>query len=235
VGRKSPAASSLQSTDRDRRTVRGGLLGPPICRGSRLFHSPHGTTTLAQWAETQSGFRRCGYGSEENYAYLETNQIDNYLKYNTFYQDTHPPRKAERIQALSFRSENFPYDADQDTFTCPAQHSLTYQETRSYRSKNGYLSERRNYECAECATCPLKPQCHKAKGNRRIQVSLKTPRISSTGQREPAFRTGIALRKQRCIEPETTFGMSNTTWAFEDSTCAAWRRSKQSGLCVLCP
>jgi len=146
------------------------------------------------------------YGSEENYAYLETNQIDNYLKYNTFYQDTHPPRKAERIQALSFRSENFPYDADQDTFTCPAQHSLTYQETRSYRSKNGYLSERRNYECAECATCPLKPQCTKAKGNRRIQVSLKLREYRRQARENLLSEQGIALRKQRCIEPETTFG-----------------------------
>jgi transposase len=113
------------------------------------------------------------YGSEENYAYLESNQMQNYLKYNTFYQETHPPRKFERVQKASFRSENFPYDQDLDIFTCPAKKHLTYHETRPYRSENGYLSERRYYECSECATCPLKAQCTRAKGNRRIQVSLK--------------------------------------------------------------
>jgi transposase len=146
------------------------------------------------------------YGSEENYAYLETNQIQNYLKYNTFYQETHPPRKAERIQKLSFRSENFPYDPHQDVFTCPARQSLTYRETRPYRTENGYLSERRYYECSECATCPLKPQCTKAKGNRRIQVSFKLREYRQQARENLLSDQGITLRKQRCIEPESTFG-----------------------------
>ncbi len=146
------------------------------------------------------------FGSEENYAYLKTNQMENYLKYNTFYQDTHPPRKAERIQTLSFRSENFPYDLDRDTFTCPAHQSLTYRETRPYRTENDYLSERRYYECSACGTCPLKPQCTQAKGNRRIQVSFKLREYRQQARENLLSEQGIALRKQRCIEPESTFG-----------------------------
>jgi transposase len=146
------------------------------------------------------------YGSEENYAYLESNQMQNYLKYNTFYQETHPPRKRGRVQEASFRSENFPYDQDLDIFTCPAKKHLTYQETRPYRSENGYLSERRYYECSECATCPLKPQCTKAKGNRCIQVSLKLREYRRQARENLLSEQGIALRQQRCIEPESTFG-----------------------------
>ncbi len=162
-----------------------------------------------QWPHGKKPRRTSGdaaYGSEENYAYLEQHQVENYLKYNTFYQETHPPRNLERRQKASFRSENFPYDPEQDTFTCPAQHPLTYRETRSYRTDNGYLSERRHYECDHCLDCPLKPQCTKAKGNRRIQVSFKLREYRQRARENLLSERGIALRQQRCIEPESVFG-----------------------------
>jgi hypothetical protein len=61
-----------------------------------------------------------GYGTEENYAYLEQNALGNYLKYNTFYQDTHHFRKPELLRKRQFLAENFPYDQEHDEFICPA-------------------------------------------------------------------------------------------------------------------
>jgi len=43
-----------------------------------------------------------GYGSAENYAYLEQHGLGNFVKYNTFYQDTHHYRKAELIRKHQF-------------------------------------------------------------------------------------------------------------------------------------
>jgi site-specific recombinase XerD len=146
------------------------------------------------------------YSSEENYAYLEKNQMENYLKHHTFYQETHPPRNPERVQKAIFRSENFPSDPERDTFTCPAYRPLTYRETRSYRRENGYRSDRRYYECHDCSACPLKPQCTKAKGNRRIQVSFKLREYRRQAGENLLSEQGIALRQPRCIEPESTFG-----------------------------
>jgi transposase len=45
-----------------------------------------------------------GYGSEENYAYLEQHHLGNFLKYNTFYQDTHHYRKPELMRKRQFRA-----------------------------------------------------------------------------------------------------------------------------------
>jgi hypothetical protein len=42
------------------------------------------------------------YVSEENYAYLEQHGAENFLKYNTFYQDTHHYRNPDVIQAHQF-------------------------------------------------------------------------------------------------------------------------------------
>ena len=87
----------------------------------------------------------------------------------------------------------------------PKKH-LTDQETRPYRSENGYLSERRSYECSECATCPLKPQCTRVKGNRRIQASLKLREYRRQARENLLSEQGLALRQQHCIEPKNTFG-----------------------------
>jgi transposase len=147
-----------------------------------------------------------GYGSEENYAWLEKQGIQNFLQYNTFYKEQHPPRKPELIEAARFQSHNFPYDPRQDVFTCPAQHPMTYRETKPYQTSNGYLSERRFYECDHCGNCPLKPKCTKAKGNRRIQFSPTLQRYRQQAKQNLTSEQGIALRKQRSIEPETVFG-----------------------------
>ena len=147
-----------------------------------------------------------GYGSEENYAYLEKRQIANFMKYNTFHQEQHPPRKAEAIQQARFLSAHFPYDATRDEFTCPASHPLTYRETRPYKTSTGYLSQRRFYECEHCSTYPLKSQCTQARGNRRIQISFELQRYRQQARTHLLSEQGIALRKKRSIEPETVFG-----------------------------
>jgi len=161
---------------------------------------------LPEGIEIQNVCTDAAYGSEENYAYVEKRKFGNYLKYNTFYRETHPPRKPELIQKATFRVENLPYDPDKDEFTCPANHPLTYRETHPYRSQNGYLSERRFYECSECDACPLKPQCTKAKGNRRIQVSFKLREYRQQAKENLLSEQGLALRKQRGPDVETPFG-----------------------------
>jgi hypothetical protein len=147
-----------------------------------------------------------GYGSEENYAFLEQEGMGNFFKYNTFHQEQHPPRKAEALEKLRFKSNYFPYDQEKDEFICPAQKCMIYMETRTYKSKNGYRSERRFYECQDCATCPLKPKCTKAKGNRRIQVSFELRRYRQQARDNLLSKQGVILRQLRSTEPETVFG-----------------------------
>ena len=169
----------------------------PICLIShfeKLKHKPKNAVTDA------------AYGSEENYAYLEQHQLGNYLKYTTFYQDTHRYRNPEIIRKRSFRADHFEYDPQTDQFICPNQQRLGYLFTGKYKTENGYESTRRHYECANCQDCPLKSQCTKAKGNRRIQVSFKLLEYRRQARENLTSETGQALRKQRSVEVETVFG-----------------------------
>ena len=154
----------------------------------------------------KNGSGDAGYGSEENYAWLEKHGLGNYFKYNTFHQEQHPPRKPELLEKLRFKSTSFPYDQAKDEFICPAQHPMVYVETQPYKSKNGFVSERRIYECSDCSSCPLKPKCTKAQGNRRIQVGFELRRYRQQAKDNLLSEQGIALRQLRSIEPETVFG-----------------------------
>ena len=146
------------------------------------------------------------YGSEENYDYLQKHELENYVKYPTFYQDTHHYRNPEIIRKHQFRSDHFEYDPESDQFICPAKKRLSYLYTSKYKTANGYESERRHYECSECQDCPLKPQCTKAKGNRRIQVSFRLIEFRKQARENLTSDLGKELRAKRSVEVETVFG-----------------------------
>lgn len=146
------------------------------------------------------------YGSEENYAYLEQNDVENFLKYNTFYQDTHRYRQPQVLRAHQFRAENFTYDPQADTFLCPANQRLQFRYESRYTTDNGYESTRRTYECFECANCPLKSQCTKAKGNRKIRISFRLLEYRRQARENLTSEEGKQLRAARSTEVETVFG-----------------------------
>ncbi len=147
-----------------------------------------------------------GYGSEENYAYLEQLGMQNYVKYNTFYQDTHHYRKPELIRKHQFRAEEFGYDAEKDQFICPANKRLAFVNATRYKTENGYLTDRRNYQCVDCQECPLKPHCTKAQGNRSIRISFRLMAYREQARNNLTSERGVRLRSERSTEVETVFG-----------------------------
>jgi transposase len=155
-----------------------------------------------------------GYGSEENYAYLEQHSLGNFLKYNTFYQDTHHFRKPELIRKRQFLAENFEYDQDKDEFICPAQQRLQFQSTSRITTDNGYLTHRRIYECHQCSECPLKLECTKAKGNRTIRVSFRLLEYRRQARANLTTQAGQQLRAKRSTEVETVFGIVKHNMGF---------------------
>ena len=169
------------------------------------------------------------YGSEENYAYLEEHNLGNYIKYNTFHREQIRHRKPELIRKKRFRSESFPYDEQADEFICPADQRLTYRYTSKYTTDNGYLSERRIYECDHCNDCPLKPECTRAKGNRRIQMSFRLRDFRAKARDNLLSELGLSLRARRSTEVETVFGQIKSNQKFRrfmlrgiDKTTIEW-------------
>ena len=147
-----------------------------------------------------------GYGSEENYVYLEEHKLGNYVKYNTFYREQQKHRKPELIRKAIFRSENFPYDEEKDEFICPANQRLTYRYTGHEKSENGYRIEVKHYEATGCNACPFKPECTQAKNNRHLRVSFRLRLFREQAKSNLLSEQGKKLRVQRNVEVETFFG-----------------------------
>ena len=146
------------------------------------------------------------YGSEENYAYLEEHHLGNYLKYNNFYHDTRDPRKTKEDPKHLYRADHFPYDAEKDEFICPENKRLRYVRTGPYTSENGYQTERRHYECADCQGCPNKEKCTTSPGNRQVWKSPKLMAFQQQARNNLTSVEGKKLRARRSVEVETVFG-----------------------------
>jgi transposase len=147
-----------------------------------------------------------GYGSEENYAYLEDHDLGNFVKYNTFHREQIKHRKPELIRKKMFRTESFPYDEANDEFICPAKQRMSYRYTYKYTTDNGYQTERRVYEFDHCNDCPLKPECTQTKNNRQLHISFRLRQFRAQARSNLLSDAGKALRCERVTEVETVFG-----------------------------
>lgn len=147
-----------------------------------------------------------GYGSEENYAYLEEHKLGNYVKYNTFYQDTRSRRKKAVLPKDLYRVDNFDYDSGHDEFICPADRRLRFERMIPYTTENGYVTERRIYTCEDCSTCPHKSVCTTSRGNRQTYASLKLRAYRQQARDNLTSEEGKILRARRSVEVESVFG-----------------------------
>jgi transposase len=151
-----------------------------------------------------------GYGSEENYAFMQQNDIKAYVKYNTF----HYEHKKRSKKPLRYRPEDFTYLPDEEQYLCPQGKRLAYLFTRKHVSENGYVSNRRVYECSDCQDCPVKPQCMKAAGNRRIYIAVELMRMKQRAHDNLDSPRGKELRSRRAVEVESVFGRLKQNWGF---------------------
>jgi hypothetical protein len=148
-----------------------------------------------------------GYGSEENYSYLEKENLENYVKFNLFHKE-----QKRSWQKLHFRVENWKYDQESDEYMCPANKPLIFKREFNKKSELGYLSRIREYECQNCTGCPMKSECTRAAGNRTVNVSFllnreqaRTNLLSDQGRR---------LSIQRNVDVESVFGQLKHNWGF---------------------
>lgn len=151
-----------------------------------------------------------GYGSEENYDYLQERKIPAYIKYNTF----HYEQKRRRKRKKPYRAENFVYDQGKDEYICSQGKRLPYIFSRRYKSENGYVSSRRIYEGRECNTCSVKSECTRAAGNRKLRVGVELQEMKKKAHDRLISPRGLELRSQRPIEVEAVYGRLKQNWGF---------------------
>lgn len=139
------------------------------------------------------------YGSEENYAYLEGEGVESYLKYPCFHRETTGHLKP-------YEKASFAFDEERNVFVCPRGHNLLMiGENKQTLTGSGYVKSENIYECKECERCRVRGQCTKGQGNRRIRHSIALGRYQRAARDRLQSEQGIALRERRGHECETPF------------------------------
>ena len=143
-----------------------------------------------------------GYGSEENYRFMEENSIEAYVKYNYFHKE-----RTRSFKNDPSRIENLHYNAGEDYYVCPMGQHMTRVGTRHARTSSGYVAELAVYRAQRCDGCPMRGSCHKGKhGNREIEANHRLNEYKRKARERLTSEQGLEHRSKRSIEPEAVFG-----------------------------
>lgn len=176
------------------------------------------TTTLKKHLEgfeenyqtqSQEVVADAGYGSEENYEMMEVKEIDAYVKYNYFHKEQKRTQKNN-----PFLVQNLYYNETGDYYVCPMGQRMEHIGKGKRVSKNGYEAEVDYYEARRCEGCPLRGMCHKAKGNRLIEVNHNLNRHKAQARENLMSERGLYHRSKRPIEVEAVFGQMKSNNKF---------------------
>ncbi len=143
-----------------------------------------------------------GYGSEQNYQWLENRRITGYVKHNYFDRDQNTTLRNKRPYTV----DKLEYDEEKDLYYCPSGKPMKHKNTFTRAGKNGFKQTISRYQAKNCNGCPLRDECHQQKGNRVIEVNHNGNRLKSKAEKRLKSRRGIEKRKKRCFDTEPVFG-----------------------------
>ena len=117
------------------------------------------------------------------------------------------PTVAAQAPDPFYNVENFSYNPKQDNYTCPQGEHLTTNQTwhqaKTYRFKR--------YTTKACMSCPVKPECSKAKYGKAIQRSEYQNYIQQNKQRIE-YNKSYYKRRQAIVEHP--YGTIKRQWGF---------------------
>jgi hypothetical protein len=115
-----------------------------------------------------------------------------------------------------FHPDNWTYDEESDTYTCPNQQRVTFRYHSVRTDKTGFKREFKIYECENCSGCPFRSSCTKAKeGNhRKVMVNEKWEQQKEYVRTKLSEEKAGSIFRQRKIDVEPVFGFLKANLRF---------------------
>lgn len=145
-----------------------------------------------------------GYGSEENYTFLEDNEIEAFVKYNYFHKEQLDEKRGKNKKP--FAGNKLFYNRETDTYYCPMGQAMENIGSYQRETATRYVQTINRYQAKNCQGCPIRSLCHKAKGNRIVERNHNLVRLKAKAKEKLLSTQGVAHRKQRCWDVEAVFG-----------------------------
>lgn len=155
-----------------------------------------------------------GYGSEQNYRWLDGRGATAYVKHNELFRES----KNGKWREDPMRPANWKYDDVLDALECPDGRALRFRHLSHRKTDLGYVSETRVYRCGSCAGCALRDSCFRPKDPGAVKTVAVNPTLRRFKKRASFLlntERGTKLRKQRSVDVETIFGDIKRNWHFE--------------------
>jgi len=113
------------------------------------------------------------------------------------------------LRTPAYNVENFIYNEDDNTYTCPQGHTLTTNGTW-HKTSNG--SQFQQYKTKHCKTCPVREKCTSFKQNGKIVQRRKNAQnIEHNNQRTEKV---LHTYKKRQAIVEHPYGTIKRQWGF---------------------
>jgi transposase len=142
-----------------------------------------------------------GYGSEQNYQWLENKRITAYIKHNQFDRMQNKTIKSKE----PFAADRLSYDEKKNEYTCPIGEPMKHTGWKIRETKGGYAQVINTYQAKNCEGCFLREVCHRQQGNRTIEVANNYRRLKQKAEKRLKTKQGIEKRKKRCYDTEPVF------------------------------
>jgi len=143
-----------------------------------------------------------GYGSEENYEFLENNDVEAFVKYQYFHKE-----QCKKWKDDPYRTDNLPYDANNDSYTCPMGQKMNFTGEKVRITDNGFSQVKKLYQAQDCNGCPVREACNKSKGNKKIEINPRLSYYKSIIRERLTSERGRKYRSQRPVDVEAVFGI----------------------------
>jgi len=186
--------------------------------GFDVFANPTATRTLIPHLENMkrrmgrlpaSVVADAGYGSEENYAYLEEHDVMATVKYTMWQKEQNRSWKKN-----PWNTDNWKFDEQTDCYECCAGKTLAYSHNERPKTSSGFVQDVRVYTCDDCDGCGYRSQCTKSKYGRSIQRNERMLRLKRTVKDRLASEEGKKLMRRRAFEDETVFAQLKANQGF---------------------
>lgn len=143
-----------------------------------------------------------GFGSEDNYEFLENKIDEAYVKYNYFHKE-----QTRKWKENPFRIDNLYYNQESDCFYCPMGQPMNKIGIEERKTRTGYVQKNTLYQAVNCKGCPLRGMCHKSKGERIIAYNHNLHRHKKKARELLTSEKGVNYRGQRAWDVEGTFAI----------------------------
>ena len=153
-----------------------------------------------------------GYGSEQNYDdILRKRKRIPLITYNHYLNE-----QKRKFKNDPFKTNNWAYDEETDTYTCPNEKQLTFQYHSVRTDKTGFKRQFKIYECEDCMGCPLRELCTKAREgtNRKLMMNEKWEQQKEYVRAKLSEEKTGAIYRQRKTDVEPVFGFLKANLGF---------------------